>query len=35
MNYAISFCIDSLRSFLGKCKELLHSFGFLRAKLDK
>jgi hypothetical protein len=35
MNYAISFCIDSLRGFMGECEELLHSFGFLWAELDR
>ena len=35
MNYALVFCIDRLCCFLGECKELVHSFGFLWAELDK
>ena len=35
MNYALDFCIVYLRGFYSQCKELVHSFGFLWAELDK
>ena len=35
MNYALFVCIAHIHGFLGQCKELVHSFGFLWAELDK